>query len=200
TKITVINNSNKVVRDLALEILSNSDSSRRWVHSPFDAMQPGDTRTFSGPEVKTQLQGNPSTYKVRIIGVRFANGENWGAIPPPPPPAGTAAVPPPAPVVNSADDNSQAVRRPGGMLSASATRRVQPSYPPLAMQAGVSGAVMVEVTINEEGEVIAARALSGHPLLQDAAIEAARQWTFSPTMVDGKPVKVVGAITFNFSL
>src|SRR5262249_55465371 len=166
-------------------------------------MHGGDPKTSSGPKVKTKLRENPSTYKVRIMGAGFANGENGGAIPPPPPPpppAGTAAVPPPAPVVNSADDNSQAVRRPGGMLSASATRRVQPSYPPLAMQAGVSGAVMVEVTINEEGEVIAARALSGHPLLQDAAIEAARQWTFSPTMVDGKPVKVVGAITFNFSL
>jgi len=48
--------------------------------------------------------------------------------------------------------------------------------------------------------VISARAISGHPLLKDAAVNAARGWKFSPTMLTGVPVKVIGTITFNFNL
>jgi TonB family protein len=60
--------------------------------------------------------------------------------------------------------------------------------------------VVVEVTVDEEGKVISARAISGHPLLKDAAVEAARGWTFTPTKLQGDPVKVIGTITFNFIL
>ena len=59
---------------------------------------------------------------------------------------------------------------------------------------------MVEVTVDEQGNVISARALSGHPLLKDAATNAAKGWKFSPTMLTGVPVKVIGTITFNFNL
>jgi TonB family protein len=90
------------------------------------------------------------------------------------------------------------IRKSGGVLQASATKRVEPVYPPLAKAARVSGAVVVEVTADEEGNVISARALSGHPLLKDAAVSAARNWAFSPTMLSGVPVKVIGTITFNF--
>ena len=58
----------------------------------------------------------------------------------------------------------------------------------------------MEITIDEAGNVISARAISGHPLLKDAAIDAARQWQFSTTTISGKPVKVVGTLTFNFEL
>ncbi|HJZ67954.1 MAG TPA: tetratricopeptide repeat protein, partial [Blastocatellia bacterium] len=60
--------------------------------------------------------------------------------------------------------------------------------------------VVVEVTIDEEGNVISARAISGHPLLKDAAIDAARGWTFNQTLLQGVPVKVIGTITFRFEL
>jgi protein TonB len=60
--------------------------------------------------------------------------------------------------------------------------------------------VVVEVTVDEAGSVIAARAISGHPLLKDAAVAAARGWKFSPTMLTGVAVKVIGTITFNFNL
>jgi protein TonB len=63
----------------------------------------------------------------------------------------------------------------------------------------VSGAVVVEITIDEEGNVISARAMSGHPLLKDAAVAAARSWKFRPTMLSGQAVKVIGTITFNFT-
>lgn len=92
------------------------------------------------------------------------------------------------------------IRKSGGVLQGSATKRVAPTYPPLAKAARVSGAVVIEITLNEEGNVIAARAVSGHPLLKDAAVAAARGWTFKPTLLQGEPVKVIGTITFNFNL
>jgi protein TonB len=60
--------------------------------------------------------------------------------------------------------------------------------------------VVVEVTVDEAGNVISARPISGHPLLKDAAVAAAKGWKFSPTMLTGVPVKVIGTITFNFNL
>jgi TonB family protein len=92
------------------------------------------------------------------------------------------------------------IRKSGGVFQASATNRVEPVYPPLAKAARVSGAVVVEVTLDEEGNVISARALSGHPLLKDAAVAAARDWRFKPTTLTGVPVRVIGTITFNFYL
>lgn len=92
------------------------------------------------------------------------------------------------------------VRKSGGVLQGSATMRVEPPYPALAKAAQVGGAVVVEVTVDEEGKVISARAISGHPLLKDSAIKAARGWTFTPTTLEGVPVKVIGTITFNFQM
>src|SRR6185295_12041608 len=60
------------------------------------------------------------------------------------------------------------VRKSGGVFQGSAVRRVEPVYPPLAKAARISGAVVVEVTVDEQGVVFAARALSGHPLLKDS--------------------------------
>lgn len=88
----------------------------------------------------------------------------------------------------------------GGVLNGRADKRVQPVYPAVARAAGASGTVVVEVTLDEAGNVASARAVSGHPLLQQAAVDAARQWTFAPTMLSGKPVRVAGTITFNFML
>jgi TonB family protein len=87
-----------------------------------------------------------------------------------------------------------------GVLQGSATKRVQPAYPPVAKAAQAQGPVQVQVTVNEAGEVTDAQVISGHPLLREAAIEAARQWTFKPTELSGRPVKVQGMVTFNFTL
>lgn len=75
-----------------------------------------------------------------------------------------------------------------------------PVYPAIAMAAGAQGTVRVRVTVNEDGNVVAAAAVSGHPLLQSAAVDAARAAKFKPTMVDGTPVKVSGVISYNFML
>ena len=68
----------------------------------------------------------------------------------------------------------------------------------MASMAGVGGAVVVEVIVSETGAVESARIVSGHPLLRDAALAAAKGWVFDPTIFDGAAVKVVGTITFNF--
>jgi Gram-negative bacterial TonB protein C-terminal len=58
--------------------------------------------------------------------------------------------------------------------------------------------VLVQVLIDEEGNVIAAKALEGHPLLQAVSVAAAREAKFSPTLLEGEPVKVTGVIQYNF--
>ena len=88
----------------------------------------------------------------------------------------------------------------GGVLQRSAINKVQPPYPAEAKAARASGAVQVQVTISETGEVISADVVSGHPLLRDASLNAARQWKFKPTELSGQPVKVQGILTFNFTL
>lgn len=86
----------------------------------------------------------------------------------------------------------------GGVLNGKATSLPKPTYPPAARAVGASGAVSVQVLVDENGDVISAEAVSGHPLLRAAAVEAARGAKFSPTRLNGNPVKVSGVITYNF--
>jgi TonB family protein len=92
------------------------------------------------------------------------------------------------------------VRKPPGSLEKEATERAEPVYPPLARAAKVTGTVVVEVTVDQTGNVIAARAISGHALLRDAAVEAARKWKFKPAKLSGAPVQMIGPIIFKFAL
>ena len=102
--------------------------------------------------------------------------------PPPPPPKPT---PPRAPIS-------------GGVLNGKAISLPKPAYPAIARQAHASGTVVVQVTIDENGNVISATPVSGHPLLRGVAVQAARGARFSPTKLSGQPVKVTGVITYNF--
>src|SRR6266566_3080638 len=87
----------------------------------------------------------------------------------------------------------------GGVLNGKALSLPQPEYPAIAAQARASGTVVVQVTVDEAGNVISAHAVSGHPLLQAAAVSAARLARFSPTSLMGEPVKVTGVLTYNFA-
>jgi protein TonB len=106
--------------------------------------------------------------------------------PPPPPPKPT-----PAPTPRRAPIS-------GGVLNGKAISLPKPPYPPIARAARAAGTVTVQVTIDESGKVISARAVGGHPLLQQAAVQAAYGARFSPTQLSGQPVKVTGVITYNF--
>ena len=88
----------------------------------------------------------------------------------------------------------------GGVLNGKAVAKPSPVYPPIAKAAHAQGTVTVQIVVDEEGYVIMAQAVSGHPLLQHAAVVAARQARFSPTLLEGQPVKVFGVIAYNFVL
>ncbi|MET0645762.1 MAG: cytochrome c oxidase assembly factor Coa1 family protein [Pyrinomonadaceae bacterium] len=88
----------------------------------------------------------------------------------------------------------------GGVLNGKAVSRPEPPYPPAARAARAQGAVVVQVVVDETGGVTSAKAISGHPLLQPAAVAAARQAKFAPTLSGGKPVKVSGMLIYNFLL
>lgn len=107
------------------------------------------------------------------------------------------------PVGNDNSDgaqNSSAKTIDAGVINGRATSLPQPDYPPAARAVNASGAVKVQVTLDEQGNVIAASAVSGHPLLKAAAEKAARSATFSPTRLSGTPIKVTGIIVYNFVL
>jgi protein TonB len=91
-------------------------------------------------------------------------------------------------------------RKAAVIIKAEAAQRVQPDYPASARAAHQSGAVTVELSINERGEVAAAQVLSGPSLLRNAAVAAARRWRFKPATRDGKPVSSVSTVVFNFRL
>ncbi len=86
----------------------------------------------------------------------------------------------------------------GGVLNGKATSLPKPAYPVAARAVRAGGAVTVQVVLDEEGNVASASAVSGHPLLRAAATEAAQGAKFSPTTLQGEPVKVSGVIVYNF--
>jgi periplasmic protein TonB len=116
--------------------------------------------------------------------------------PPPPPP------PTPTPVVKPAATPTpeKVVRLTSMLTQGRVLRRVQPPYPVIAKQARIEGSVQVQIDISEDGAVTNVTLLSGHPLLNDAALRAAKQWQFIPTELNGQRVRAIGMITFNFTL
>ena len=85
-----------------------------------------------------------------------------------------------------------------GILNGKALHLVTPSYPALARSAHAAGQVSVKVLIDLEGNVAAAQAVAGNPLLRAASVKAARETRFTPTLLEGKAVAVVGIIIYNF--
>jgi protein TonB len=77
---------------------------------------------------------------------------------------------------------------------------VAPVYPDLALKAGIEGVVIVEATIDDRGRVRDATVLRGVPVLDEAALEAVRQWVYTPTLLDGVPTPVVMTVTVRFQL
>jgi periplasmic protein TonB len=78
--------------------------------------------------------------------------------------------------------------------------RVLPIYPELARKARVSGTVRLLGVIGRDGRVERLQVVSGHPLLVPAAVDAVRQWTYRPTLLNGDPVEVMAPIEVNFTL
>jgi protein TonB len=106
-----------------------------------------------------------------------------GAAPPPPKPKATGPL------------------RVGGQVQAARLiNRVQPIYPPLARQTRISGTVRLHAIISKDGSIKELEVVSGHPLLQQAALDAVRQWRYQPTLLNTEPVEVDTTIDVIFSL
>jgi len=88
----------------------------------------------------------------------------------------------------------------GGIKPPTRVVHVNPVYPPDAKEAKVQGVVILEVLIGTDGKVEQAKILRSIPMLNQAAIDAVRQWEFTPTSVNGEPKKVIMTVTVNFTL
>ena len=118
-----------------------------------------------------------------------------GPPPPPPPPPPPAPTPPPPPPVHAGPV------RIGGIITAPALiHRVEPVYPNLAVAAKVGGVVILEATVGTDGCVESVRVLRSRGFLDAPAIEALKQWRYSPLVLDGTPVSFILTVTFSFSV
>jgi len=94
----------------------------------------------------------------------------------------------------------QRVRVSSGVSTGLLIRKVTPNYPPLAKQARIQGAVVLQAEISKEGTIQNLQLISGHPMLAPAAIEAVKQWRYKPYLLNGEPVAVETQVVVNFSL
>jgi protein TonB len=99
----------------------------------------------------------------------------------------------------TADPISAPIRVGGHIQAPRKIRHVAPGYPDLARRAGVAGVVILECVIDRDGVVESVRVLSGHPLLNEAAAGAVRQWQYRPTLLNSVPVAVVMTVTVRFT-
>jgi protein TonB len=161
------------------------DAARQWQYDP-----PAD-----GPiafDVMFMFSDSPGAQAFEVAHgqtpLRFVQRPDGTITPvaPPPPPA----PPPPG----------GAVRVGGNVMMPKKIKDVPPLYPPLATSARVQGVVIMEVTIQPDGRVADVRVLRSIPLLDQAAVDAVRQWEFEPTHLNGKAVPVIMTATVQFSL
>jgi protein TonB len=107
---------------------------------------------------------------------------------------GSNLPPPPKPT-------QQRIRQGGNVTAAKIINpRKEPVYPPLAKQTRIFGTVKLHAIIAKDGSIQQLEVVSGHPLLVQAALDAVRQWRYSPTLLNGEPVEVDTTIDVIFSL
>jgi periplasmic protein TonB len=109
-------------------------------------------------------------------------------------------TPPPPPIVVPPPQVAGTYRPGGAIREPRKIRDSPPVYPEVARAAKIEGVVILEATIDERGVVTNARVLRSVPLLDTAALTALKQWRYTPTLLNGVPVRVLMTVTFRFSL
>ena len=94
----------------------------------------------------------------------------------------------------------QKIRVSQGVAQGLLIHQVKPAYPPLARQARIQGAVILQAVISKDGSIQGLKVVSGHPMLAPAAVDAVKQWRYKPYFLNGEPVEVETQITVNFTL
>jgi TonB family protein len=158
--------------------------------SIFLRMQANMTRDSAAQQ---KLIAEADRLRNRAMELRHTYAASLPPPPPPPPPPGGSQT-------SSAVGGQAAVRVGGNIKPPTKTKHVTPVYPPEAEAAKVTGVVIIEAMIDQQGRVSDARVLRSIPLLDQAAVEAVRQWEFEPTFLNGQAVPVVMTVTVNFSL
>ncbi len=92
------------------------------------------------------------------------------------------------------------IRVSGGVMAGQILSKVEPVYPAEAKARGIAGAVVLRAVIGTEGTVQNLTVVSGNELLAAAALDAVRQWTYKPYLLNGEPIAVETTVTVNFSL
>jgi protein TonB len=163
------------------------DAVRQWVYEPPAEPPVSFNVTFvfaPGSDARVAAYGTPIETDDRTVGVA----------PPPPPP------PPAPPWVREGVTISTPVRIGGDVRPPVKTKDVRPMYTPEALSAKVQGVVILEVIVGPEGRVNEVRVLRSIPLLDQSAVDAVKEWEFTPTLLNGTPVPVIMTVTVNFTL
>ncbi len=139
----------------------------------------------SGESGRTTGEGSPGVTGIAVPETTVAVVKEEES---PPPPVKTPTPAPKKPATQSM-----------GVLNGKATSLPKPNYPAAAKAVNAAGQVSVQILIDENGNVVSASAVSGHPLLKASAEAAARNARFSPTTLSGEPIKIKGVIVYNFN-
>jgi protein TonB len=110
----------------------------------------------------------------------------------------TAPLPPPPPPPPAAPKPAGPVRIGGNISAPALVKRVEPIYPDLALMAKVGGMVILEAVVGADGSVVSVKVLRSVKFLDDAALEAVKQWKYSPLILNGVPTPFVLTVTLNF--
>ena len=135
------------------------------------------------PPTDVGLESPDSTVTNAVIG---AGNSGIAGITPPPPPPPVVARPP--------------VRVGGSITAPTKVHDVAPVYPRMAIEARIQGVVIIQATIGVDGRVVDADVLRPVPFLDQPALEAVRQWRYTPTQLIGEPVAVIMTVTVSFKL
>jgi protein TonB len=180
-----------------IEIVTQTPYHGNHIASPNARELPPNMAARLGPiDSEPQVSGGPVGPYVPGVGSNHNNGRPDG-------PAVTEATEAPALALKPTPtprQNTGTIVLPSSIISSKTIEKPAPPYPPIAKAAGVQGPVAVQIVVDEQGRVIQAKATSGNPLLQVAAVQAAYKARFTATILGGQPVKVTGSITYNFVL
>ena len=175
-----------------------TDAVRQWIYeAPAEAPISFDVTFAFTPGAETRLvaHGGPVGGGRTGGGFGVVAGAAGGV-----PPGATTAPPPPPPPPPPPGWAQGAIRVGGQIPPPTKTKHVNPVYPPIAESARVQGVVILETVIGADGKVQDARVLRSVPLLDQAALDAVKQWEFTPTLLNGSPVSIVMTVTVQFTL
>lgn len=153
---------------------------QKWEYQP-TTLDGKPARVSSWVAFRFRLEGEPS------IEVLTKSESSTPAVKPPGPPPPRVATP-------------HMIRISSGVAEGNLISKVDPEYPQMAKVAHVQGDVVIQCIIDHQGEIAAAKAVSGHPLLVQAALDAVKQWKYRPYLLNGQPVEVETTVTVRFHM